>query len=595
MIDDNLLDLANSDLYLHNPFRTLRLNADASLREIKKKQRLLTLSQEIGIESDDPTHTSEVILNFPYDDNNEPVKRLLHRIFWIWPDKEKKQTDFIPVDYFATAISFWERQIKSGRSVVVPLHNLAVTYQLVFLESVQAGRQFSELAEASGELKNACEKSLQYWMRLLKTKNFWQRIYDWVAEENDPRLDANFLKRLRKQLSSFVCVIYLNAAKKLRDSGKSDQSADIVNQIWNIELPENVRENALNYQFQKTRELVQSQVNAYQESVIAMHPPAAEKILRENLTEIKGSLDFAELLTVGKFQNSMTALVDTVTASFLNTIKKHDALGKGLFLSMHTLADMRDLPASASLHQRVVDEQQKAREIFNKGNYWYTEIYFNTRELILNSLERSHQHFKAQNYNSANSLLEALLNNTADLTEDEEKTINQSLSTSLNSQAMGYFEKMIGILGKPRRLHMMIKTRKKESSFWGTYCSACGQRIVGKYFNYSFEGEKYIVCDYCARLDQSVTSNTRSKSRESILMGIKLTRKAIEINQRNSQAKDNLRQLEKIANDMGFSIPRSSTSRPRSPVREPYSEDKKPYLIWVWIGIILIVICYFFG
>ncbi len=595
MIDDNLLDLANSDLYLQNPFRSLGLNSDASLREIKKKQRLLTLTREMDIESGDPAHSSEDILDVISGENSDPIKRLLQRIFWIWPDKKKSQTAIIPVDYFATAISFWERQIKGGRSVVTPLHNLAVTYQLVFLESVQGGKQFSELVKASGELEDAFEKSLKYWMRLLKTKNFWQRIYDWVAEENDPRLDANFLKRLRKQLSSFICVIYLNAAKNLHDLGKSDRSADIVNQIWNIELPENVRENALNYQFQKTREKVQGQVNAYQESALSLHPPAAEKLLRENLTEIKGNLDFAELLTIGKFENSMTALVDTVTASFLNAIKKHDAFSKGLFLTMHTLADMRELPASASLQQRVADEQQKAREIFNKGNYWYTEIYFNTRKLILNSLERSHQHFKAQNYDSANSLLEALLNNTADLTEDEEKTINQSLSTSLNRQAMGYFEEMIGVLGKPRRLHMMIKTRKKESSFWGNYCSACGQRIVGKYFNYSFEGEKYIVCEYCARLDQSVTSNTRSKSRESILMGIKLTRKAIEINQRNSQAKDNLRQLEKIANDMGFSIPRSSTSRPRSPVREPYSEDKKPYLIWVWIVIILIVICYFFG
>ena len=251
MIDDNLLDLANSDLYLHNPFRALGLNSDASLREIKKKQRLLTLTREMDIESGEPAHSSEEILDVISGENSDPIKRLLQRIFWIWPDKKKSQTAVIPVDYFTTAISFWERQIKGGRSVVTPLHNLAVTYQLVFLESVQGGKQFSGLVKASGELEDAFEKSLKYWMRLLKTKNFWQRIYDWVAEENDPRLDANFLKRLRKQLSSFICVIYLNAAKKLHDSGKSDRSADIVNQIWNVELPENVRENALNYQFQK--------------------------------------------------------------------------------------------------------------------------------------------------------------------------------------------------------------------------------------------------------------------------------------------------------------------------------------------------------
>lgn len=595
MIDDNLLDLANSDLYLNNPFRALGLNADASLREIKKKKRLLTLSREMGIESDGPKDVSDDVLEIFNGDINDPIKRLLQRIFWIWPDKVKNQTAFIPVDYFATAISFWERQIKGGKSVVVPLHNLAVTYQLVFLESVQGGRQFSELMEASGELEKACEKSLQYWMRLVKTKNFWQRIYDWVAEENDPRLDANFLKRLRKQISPFICVIYLNAAKKLHDSGKTDRSVDIVNQIWNIELPEKVRDSALNYQFQKTREVVQAQISAYQESAIAMHPLAAEKILRENLTEIKSNLAFAELLTLGNSRNSLTALVDTVAASILNIIKKHDARGKGLFMAMHTLAEMRELPASASLQQRVVDEQQKAREIFNKGNYWYSINYFSAREPILDTLEKSHQHFDTQNYDLANSLLEALLNNTVDLTDDEENTINQSLSTSLNRQAMEYLVQAMGVLGKPRRLHLMIKMRKKETSFWGNYCSACSQRIVGKYYNYSFDGETYKVCEYCARLDQSNVGSVRSQSGESIIMGINLTRKAIDINQRNSQAKENLRQLKKIANDMGFSIPRSSSSRPHFPVRELYSEDKKPYLIWVWIGIILIVICYFFG
>ena len=141
----------------------------------------------------------------------------------------------------------------------------------------------------------------------------------------------------------------------------------------------------------------------------------------------------------------------------------------------------------------------------------------------------------------------------------------------------------------------MIKMRKKDNPRWGNYCSACGQRIQGKYYNYTFDGIAYKVCDYCARLDQSNVSDVRSKSDESIINGINLTRKAIDLNQRNSQAKENLVQLEKIANDMGFSIPRSSSSRPRSPVRESYSEDKKPYLLWVWVGIFLIIICFFFG
>ena len=171
-----ILDFAAIELVNSNIFRELDLNAHASLRDILRRQKMMELETTLGDENKLSTSKPGNNDNLIATAIQNPVQRLLHRIFWIWPEMENSQTDdkssLIPLDYYQTAITYWENKIKSGKSSAFALHNLAVIYQSVFLAAYSGGKKFSQADEASGEIETYCRKSLEYWEKVAASRNF---------------------------------------------------------------------------------------------------------------------------------------------------------------------------------------------------------------------------------------------------------------------------------------------------------------------------------------------------------------------------------------------------------------------------------------
>ena len=166
-----LFEIAVPELYEQNAFRVLGLPVDASLRDVRRKQKKLERTRKLGINSN---HRGGFLPLTPAPGEDEtrkamhrvqdPIARFLDEFFWFWPRKAGAKDDdvlgLLRRKRVQDAHKLWLRYEGRSSNDKVSTHNLAVLYHLSALDSEQ--RLLREnLAEGDHKTRVGC----------------WQRAY----------------------------------------------------------------------------------------------------------------------------------------------------------------------------------------------------------------------------------------------------------------------------------------------------------------------------------------------------------------------------------------------------------------------------------
>ncbi len=211
-----------ADFYRLNAFRRTGLPVIAPTRDIVKRADQLKLAIELGnpiftwafapepaLTLDELRETTQVL--------KDPKNRLLHELFWFWPEKYPEEGPDMALDHLAKAetkqpVAAWQAAASTGQPVA--LHNLAVYNHLLALEAEQSG----DLAE--DEMSEPWKKALRYWEKVASDDAMWHYLRARVTALADAQLSVDFVAQLRAAVLPAIARINAGLALRYAEKGR---------------------------------------------------------------------------------------------------------------------------------------------------------------------------------------------------------------------------------------------------------------------------------------------------------------------------------------------------------------------------------------
>jgi hypothetical protein len=195
-----LLEIATPQLYLENPFRKTGLKVLAGPREVAKRIDQLKLSAELGGATEHWSFAPEKALTIDELRTvaqvlKEPEARLVHELFWFWPEKYPEDdpadiaTGLLAKGETQQVIEYWEDLAIDNAPVA--LHNLAVLYhhQALELDRLES--------PADQDLPQLWLKAIRSWDRIRVDEAIWARLRARVTALADARVPMEMVGRMR--------------------------------------------------------------------------------------------------------------------------------------------------------------------------------------------------------------------------------------------------------------------------------------------------------------------------------------------------------------------------------------------------------------
>ncbi len=206
-----LLDMCTPFIYIHNAFRITGLPCDATTRDIKRRVDDLKAANDLGDAVAEHTHA--FALTPPPSSHNirdaanrlhDPQCRIIDEFFWFWPYEWGTGYDDPALSPIRCsdkdhAFELWRaaESCSDPTERVVAVHNLAVMYHLVALDSEQVALRSDLDAKQLSTIATYWREAFKRWENLTEDEVFWSYITTRIRAMGDPRLTTGFARRLR--------------------------------------------------------------------------------------------------------------------------------------------------------------------------------------------------------------------------------------------------------------------------------------------------------------------------------------------------------------------------------------------------------------
>jgi hypothetical protein len=608
MGESQILDYASTGLITQNIFRELDLNASASLREILRRQKMAELEAGLAEKSSEEDLKDYGERKSVSTILQDPVQRLLHRIFWLWLDEgaapEEVEGGRIPLDYYQTAVAYWEDRIKSGRSSISALHNLAVIYQSVFLAAYEGGQKFSASSEASGEIETYYRKSLEYWEKVAGSRNFWQNVFGWAAVENDPRLNTEFLQDLKRQFLPFLIVIFLDSAWRMYRAGHKKESLRIIEHIQAANFTEKHQSTALSYYFDLLEGEVRAHLREARVEIGNQKPSMLHALIHQSVGRVDELISFARPLAADNPQRAF-ALMDSAAMHYLDILSDMNGKDEYLHIHLQLLEEIAAFPVSQRLVNKADESHKTLMEKKSSENTWFTEQYFELKGAVFTALEKARKLLAAQDFKGALDTLESFDLQKFDSESPQFGAVMRGLAVVQNARGKDHMDAMYKAITTPRTLYTRLRSGMHNQFFNISRCESCGTSLYGRYYEISIDNLTYMVCSDCGARDSEQVQGIREQARASLISARDCFNIALKKNPGNRVAKQNLDLVHETAHKMDFSLPSAPTtvrqthqpSQSSTPRGLKYAESQSNkdnsanYAILALFGIVLLVLC----
>ncbi len=223
-----LLNVATPQLYRENPFRKTGLKVLASARDVAKRIDQLIMSAELDTGPEHWSFAPEQVLTVDQIREvaqilKEPAERLVHELFWFWPETYPEDSPADPaIDFLAQgetlrAVEHWENPARADGPAAV--HNLAVYYhqQALELERLEA--------PAEQDLAELWMKAIRSWDRVRGDDVIWMRLRARVDGLADARVPVELIGPMRKTVPEALARICTALALSHGEQGRGPRGA----------------------------------------------------------------------------------------------------------------------------------------------------------------------------------------------------------------------------------------------------------------------------------------------------------------------------------------------------------------------------------
>jgi len=223
-----LLNVATPQLYRENPFRKTGLKVLASARDVAKRIDQLIMSAELetgpehwsfapeqGLTVDQIREVAQIL--------KEPSERLVHELFWFWPETYPEDSPADPaIDFLARgetlrAVEYWENPARADGPAAV--HNLAIYYHQQALEMERLE------APAEQDLAELWMKAIRSWDRVCGDDVIWMRLRARVDGLADARVPVELIGPMRKTVPEALAGICTALALSHGEQGRGPRGA----------------------------------------------------------------------------------------------------------------------------------------------------------------------------------------------------------------------------------------------------------------------------------------------------------------------------------------------------------------------------------
>ncbi len=218
VITRSVLETATPDLYRQNAFRVLQLPLHATMHDVTRREKMLAMAQKLGMQSENgrdellplsPTPDADAIREAKHR-LADPPRRIIEEIFWFWPTENNGDTDqgllFLRQKRVSEALEQWLKDEKDSVSIV-PAHNLAVLYHVLALDAEQVETDNSSLNKHLKAAEVCWRRAYCRWRILLEEPRFWDHVAARMDSLADPRLTAEAIEELRRELPRALLAI----------------------------------------------------------------------------------------------------------------------------------------------------------------------------------------------------------------------------------------------------------------------------------------------------------------------------------------------------------------------------------------------------
>lgn len=575
---DLFLRIARPDLYRTNPFRLTELPVDATEQQINRQTEKIRLMENYGGAKAksgpfplDPPPDAEA-LRQAVQRLRDPQVRLADEFFWFWPCQDQSQTPDPALAHLArgdvaAAEKVWSELSLSNN---IALHNLAVLYHLRVLEAEYAA--LIGQAVSWQELRGQWRKSYQLWRQLWKDAAFWGRLKHRILKLNDARLPPELADHLCKSLPFLLFAINAQLATYQAEKGNVEEARDYLQDMKGAGFPADSVQVVLGWAVEPIRERLESMCKSA--AGRAQEKPFEADKEAEQLLEQGGALLQVIDAFLDEEHTTRVSVHDELTLQILGCLIAYGNKTEDWGRSRKLLKKAVPLAASVSTRERLAENLKTLAKNKKANNSWCGKGYYDLPKRALKRMEKARIFAEVRQWDDAIQILDKmLLEENSPIELEHEPLVTKALAYSLNGQALDELKSAMDEFSQPPSIVVKIVNsggRREAFRAWLiakgnadlaalNQCAACGVPLLGEYLRFTYKGVPFEVCSSCGAESQTEQEERKSNLSEKLDEAATKLLRAHELDPDNKMVRDNLKEAEKIAKEIGAEMPAAPT------------------------------------
>jgi HEAT repeat protein len=588
-----------AELYTSNVFRLTGLPVIATARDIARHLEKLKLQEKLGTKGTrasgplplEPAPDIDTIRGAVQALTKDPELRILHEFFWFWPlqgsSVDKPPQNDPALQHLANgdieqAVRHWEKVGTHSNEGPIARHNLAILFHTAALDLERVSLQQTLSEEQQKQRDGFWNRSLDMWGTVCEEEAVWSWLSVRIRALEDARITTGYARRLRTYLPVILSSINGCLAARAAEHGRPEEADRHIRLLVRRTSDSRVLHTSLLRIAGTYRDRLRDCCKQAEDLRTAdpLHGFRAAETLFSQATPLLRAVDAMTYSGSG----AREAAHDHVALCAFDCITAYENKTQRYAVTIPLFQRALAVALSDSAKKKIGDDIEASKKLFETGDAWCGEGYFDLPQPVLAVLEQARTLGNTGQFDQAIPLLVELLCGHGDdsLSPEQEALVRKPLAWCLSRRSVRRVNTAMDLQNAELGIITNIRERAKNptkgfnNSFTAAQqgsnrglpyleCMACGATIQESYYHFSYKFNdsdvKVLVCHSCntkANEERGQRRSTFQKAVQESALDIQL---ADELDNTNRQIKKNITDLKGIVSSNEVTWPSTEQFR----------------------------------
>jgi HEAT repeat protein len=574
-----------TDLYTSNVFRLTGLPVTATARDIARHLEKLKLQEKLGTKGTqpsgplpvEPAPDLEAIRAAVHGLTKDPELRMLYEFFWFWPLQGASPDRPSPVDQALQYLTqgeiekaglHWERTGAQSAEGPIARHNLAILFHAAALDLERKGVQQPLSIEQQTQRDGFWSRALELWATVCEEEAVWSWLATRIRALEDVRLTTGYARRLRMYLPVILNSINGYLAAQAAEQGQAKE----VDRHIHLLVSHSLDPRVLNHTLLRIAGTYRDRLRdccKQAEDLRTADPLQSLRAAETLLTQAAPLLGAIDALTYSG-SSVREAAHDHVALCAFDGVTAYENKTQRYSVTVPLFERALACAQGESARKKIADDIEASKKLFESGDVWCGEGYFNLPQPTLAVLEQARTLGNIGQFDQAIPFLVELLcgQGEVSLSPEQEVLVRKPLAWCLSrrsvkrvNDAMDQQNTELGIITNireraknPTKGFQFSMTAAAQGSNQGLpflECMACGATIQESYYHFSYKFNdsdvKVLVCFGCNTKSNEERAQRRTAFQKAVRESAQDIQLAEELDDTNKQIKKNVTDLKGVA------------------------------------------------